>query len=30
MDIVFILIVAGLYALTHGLVWAISRMRGES
>ncbi len=29
MDAVFILVVAGLYALTHGLVWAIGRMREE-
>jgi hypothetical protein len=29
MDAVFILVVAGLYALTHGLVRAIGRMREE-
>jgi hypothetical protein len=29
MDVVFILVVVGLYAVTHGLVWAIGRMRGE-
>jgi hypothetical protein len=29
MDVVFILVVVGLYAATHGLVWAIGRMREE-
>jgi len=29
MDIVFILILAGLYAVSHGLAWALSRLGGE-
>jgi hypothetical protein len=29
MDIVFILIIAGLYAVTHWLSWAIARLGGE-
>lgn len=28
-DIVFILVIAGLYALSHGLAWALSRLGGE-
>jgi hypothetical protein len=28
MDFVFILIIAALYAATHSLVWAISRLGG--
>ena len=29
MDIVFILVMAGLYAATHWLAWALSRLGGE-
>jgi len=28
-DIVFILIIAGLYALSHWLAWALARLAGE-
>ncbi len=29
MDIVFILVIAGLYAASHWIAWAISRLGGE-
>ena len=29
MDIVFILLIAGLYAISHGIAWAIARLGGE-
>lgn len=29
MDIVFILVIAGLYAVSHWVVWALSRLGGE-
>ena len=29
MDIVFILVVVGLYAVSHWITWAISRLGGE-
>jgi hypothetical protein len=28
MDLVFVLVIVGLYASTHWLVWAVSRLRG--
>jgi hypothetical protein len=28
MDVVFVLIVIALYAITHWLIWAISRLKG--
>jgi len=28
MDLIFILIIVALYAATHGLVWALSRLGG--
>ena len=28
-DIVFILLIAGLYAISHGIAWAIARLGGE-
>jgi hypothetical protein len=30
MDVVFVLILAGLYVVTHGLVWALSRLSEPS
>lgn len=30
MDVVFVAILGGLYALTHGLVWALRRLRNAS
>jgi hypothetical protein len=27
MDALYLLILAGLYALTHGLIWALDRLR---
>jgi hypothetical protein len=30
MDLLFLLIIAVMYALTHGLLWALARLRGES
>jgi len=29
MDIAFILVIAGLYAVSHCIAWAISRLRSE-
>jgi hypothetical protein len=30
MDIVFILVIVGLYAVSHWVAWAIARLGGES
>ena len=30
MDAIYLLILAGLYAITHGLVWALRRLGGTS
>ena len=30
MDVVFLLVIAGLYLLTHGLIWALDRLGKSS
>ncbi len=29
MDVIYILLLIGLYLITHGLVWAVSQLAGE-